>query len=52
MTSFRDKKNLFLTYPRCGVEKQDLLSHFQTFLGANLLNYCIGQEQHKEATAE
>ncbi len=50
--SFRDRKNLFLTYPRCGLEKQDLLTFFQEFLGTNLQNYCIGQELHKEATPE
>lgn len=49
---FRDKKHLFLTYPRCSLTKAEMFSQLTNFLGANMLSYCIAQETHKEATVE
>lgn len=46
--TFRDKKNLFLTYPRCNLTREQLFSFLKEQLGLNLLSYYIVRETHKK----
>lgn len=46
---FRDKKNLFLTYPRCALSKQEYVE-WVLCQGFPIENYYVAQEKHKKST--
>lgn len=41
-------KKLFLTYPQCDASKETMLQHFKDLFGANLINYVVACELHKD----
>jgi len=41
-------KNIFLTYPRCDVDKEDALAHFNQLFPDNEFKYTISREQHQD----
>lgn len=48
---FRDKKNLFLTYPRCALSKEEYRDWLQAQqFSLSIEQYYIAQETHKNST--
>lgn len=42
-----ESKNLFLTYPKCDLSKEDIINELRRKLGENLKNYVVAEENHE-----